>query len=679
MAFHLKLSVHTDAVVLIAEQWLIEEGEYVDAGRPLLMVRADREPVVVSSEIDGILLGKNVQNGQQFSADDNLATIVTREEAGEIRIEKKLSRRDMEILRSLSLKKRRKIKQVEHVKATPAARKLAHEYGISLLGIHGTGPEGRIQREDVWKNLSNASGEYGRGNRENPKIDRLDLTIGELQGDTGAAIIEAEPAVRIIKGTPLARRIASQYGVEIEQIPGTGSGGKVTRGDVLAFLGLKDPEITRKAAVQTDAANPVVEEVQPVLETSVDEPSESELEDEIADIEEPDQEVPVCESSDTETIKEEPVEEAVLTEEEKPAEELPAEEIIQTAEEIPAEETIRAAEENPVEATARNDEEKTVEEAIPVEKNVGEKQQEDITVPEIPDSDIIREPAKVLAEKVRPELLKEPEQQVIHLPGTGPVIELGTEEPETEKPEPEESGIKAAETKQPEEPETEDNESIGEDSRQAGIEKFEMSGRTSEHTRTSFVTAEAELGSIVSLISQMQGKKDPNAPEIVDFAVLAAIRSLKSIFARHTGSFKIVQFRDGGQKTCDLENTWNLETLSDVTGARNRAFKASETDNPAASDSDYSLVITDCSESTLLSCAGLVPTDAPLVLNLGGKQSRSRFSKAQIRQCTTVRLLLELDPDRISPSRGITILEKICFCLDNPETILLGTEVSNGK
>jgi len=39
--------------------------------------------------------------------------------------------------------------EVERVKVSPAARKLAEEYGIDIRSIKGTGPEGRITKEDV--------------------------------------------------------------------------------------------------------------------------------------------------------------------------------------------------------------------------------------------------------------------------------------------------------------------------------------------------------------------------------------------------------------------------------------------------------------------------------------------------------------------------------------------------
>jgi len=79
--------------------------------------------------------------------------------------------------------------------ATPKARTLARELGVDLTGIAGSGPDGRVQAQDV-----------------------------------EAAHAAAQPAS--IKATPLARRIAATEGVDLRSIAGTGPEGTITREDV---------------------------------------------------------------------------------------------------------------------------------------------------------------------------------------------------------------------------------------------------------------------------------------------------------------------------------------------------------------------------------------------------------------------------------------------------------------
>lgn len=85
----------------------------------------------------------------------------------------------------------------EKLRATPAARSLAHRMGIELNQIVGSGYKGRIHREDV-----------------------ANFTYVERAGVT-----------------PLARKIAEAHNINVEELKGTGFRGKVTRADVLAAVG----------------------------------------------------------------------------------------------------------------------------------------------------------------------------------------------------------------------------------------------------------------------------------------------------------------------------------------------------------------------------------------------------------------------------------------------------------
>lgn len=85
----------------------------------------------------------------------------------------------------------------EKLRATPAARKIAEDWGLSLSAISGTGSKGRIHKDDVLK--------Y----KDNP------------------------PTIRI---TPLAKRIATENNIAFKELQGTGYRGKIMKKDVLDFL-----------------------------------------------------------------------------------------------------------------------------------------------------------------------------------------------------------------------------------------------------------------------------------------------------------------------------------------------------------------------------------------------------------------------------------------------------------
>jgi pyruvate dehydrogenase E2 component (dihydrolipoamide acetyltransferase) len=107
--------------------------------------------------------------------------------------------------------------------ASPAVRRRAHELDVALQGVRGSGEHGRITLDDV----------------------------------QGAAQARARPApardrVRI---SPYARRIATERGVDVRGISGTGPGGAIQSGDVLgAEPQAAEPSGPRSAAERMQRA-----------------------------------------------------------------------------------------------------------------------------------------------------------------------------------------------------------------------------------------------------------------------------------------------------------------------------------------------------------------------------------------------------------------------------------------
>lgn len=112
----------------------------------------------------------------------------------------------------------------DKLRATPAARSLAHRMGVDLNAIAGSGYKGRIHADDV----------------------------AEFSYEQAGGI------------TPLAKKIADSFGLDTSSLKGTGFRGKVTRADVAAALGdryypnlevIVDPFKIEKAPAATPAAS----------------------------------------------------------------------------------------------------------------------------------------------------------------------------------------------------------------------------------------------------------------------------------------------------------------------------------------------------------------------------------------------------------------------------------------
>lgn len=98
--------------------------------------------------------------------------------------------------------------------ASPRARRLADEYGVTLrdLAGKGTGPNGRIIERDI----------------EAARV--------ELEQVAQAALAASAAPASLTKASPLAQAIAADSGVDLAGVAGSGSGGKITADDVRANI-----------------------------------------------------------------------------------------------------------------------------------------------------------------------------------------------------------------------------------------------------------------------------------------------------------------------------------------------------------------------------------------------------------------------------------------------------------
>lgn len=89
----------------------------------------------------------------------------------------------------------------DRIRATPRARRMAEEKSIDLSELEGTGPGGAILVAD------------------------LEAYLAEL--------VAQEPEADGTRATPLALRMASDVGTDLEAVKGSGPGGRITKSDLL--------------------------------------------------------------------------------------------------------------------------------------------------------------------------------------------------------------------------------------------------------------------------------------------------------------------------------------------------------------------------------------------------------------------------------------------------------------
>ncbi|HZQ02426.1 MAG TPA: dihydrolipoamide acetyltransferase family protein [Gaiellaceae bacterium] len=202
-------------------KWLKAEGDRVERGEPLYEVDTEKATQEVEAEASGVLLKIAVESGEVPVGQ----TVAVIGEAGEAVAEAAVSggsRRDETVADApeaaqpaaaeadLSGRSRRH-KGVTarpqadggRVKASPLARRMAHERGIDLAGLRGTGPDGRIVADDV-----------ERAERAAPEAERAPVTAPApaaappLPGE-----VESLPLTNVRK--TIARRLTAAWQVPV--------------------------------------------------------------------------------------------------------------------------------------------------------------------------------------------------------------------------------------------------------------------------------------------------------------------------------------------------------------------------------------------------------------------------------------------------------------------------------
>ena len=166
-------------------RWVVAIGETVDADGPLVEVETDKAVVEITSPHGGVVLYHGAapgevlnvgavltvigQPGESWSPADAAPIVGTLVEEAEILPTRVVADEQP---------------AAGGVKALPLIRKLAKDLGVDLVGVQGTGPGGRISREDVRALADRSAGTppsprvAGEG-EERVRLSRLRRTIAD--------------------------------------------------------------------------------------------------------------------------------------------------------------------------------------------------------------------------------------------------------------------------------------------------------------------------------------------------------------------------------------------------------------------------------------------------------------------------------------------------------------------
>ena len=106
------------------------------------------------------------------------------------------------------------------VAASPVARRLAEEYGVNLNNISGTGRHGRVSKADLESAITAAGGVIA----STSSVQAPGLSNSKSLAD---GVDDSN-----VSASPVARRLAIEYGVNLNNISGTGRHGRVSKSDL---------------------------------------------------------------------------------------------------------------------------------------------------------------------------------------------------------------------------------------------------------------------------------------------------------------------------------------------------------------------------------------------------------------------------------------------------------------
>jgi pyruvate dehydrogenase E2 component (dihydrolipoamide acetyltransferase) len=186
-------------------EWKKKIGDAVKKGELLYIVATDKLTVDVECPADGVLLAIMVQNEQEVPVGAPIGAIgapgeIVADQAAPISATPEISAPPPVAASNVSTLPEAALRKA----ASPKAKKLAHEHGVDLAALEGTGPNGWIIARDVPTEAKNTSG---------------------------------------VKASPVAAKMAAEFSVDLSSFEAIGK--RVMKADVQSHAAMKVTEDNR--------------------------------------------------------------------------------------------------------------------------------------------------------------------------------------------------------------------------------------------------------------------------------------------------------------------------------------------------------------------------------------------------------------------------------------------------
>ncbi len=210
-------------------KWLVKEGDTVTEGQPLLEIETDKVVHEQEAPMDGIIAQILPEEGSNVPVNALLAIIAAPGEEVErivantataLPVSEAPEQTESTSSAATKTPPLRPTQTTIPTKASPSAQQLAEKLKIDLTHVKPSGPGGRILEDDVHRFIE---------------------TRGQVSTESTR-----------LKASPLARRLAKEFGLDLTTINGSGPDGRIVRDDVLQVTDKIPPQVFRPETIESE-------------------------------------------------------------------------------------------------------------------------------------------------------------------------------------------------------------------------------------------------------------------------------------------------------------------------------------------------------------------------------------------------------------------------------------------
>ena len=206
-------------------RWLVKEGDSVKEDQDLLEVETDKALITLNSPYTGKVTSLHGKEGDMIKVGDVLTTVDAGGEEGTVTGAEKGD--SGTVVGTLS--DNEVVEVVHPVQATPAVRVLAKQMRIDLASVKGTGPGGRITKEDVERAATKAGQQTSEEADAYGLVEKVPLrgirrTVAKRMAEASKRVAEVtiwEDAdiTDLEQVRAKERRVAEEKGVRLTYLP----------------------------------------------------------------------------------------------------------------------------------------------------------------------------------------------------------------------------------------------------------------------------------------------------------------------------------------------------------------------------------------------------------------------------------------------------------------------------